>query len=128
MYNLLLVALGGAIGASGRYGLSAFALRQFGPGFPVGTLAANIIGSALMGLLVGWLAFKGAEATQSLRLFLGVGVLGGFTTFSAFSLESFMMLEKKQYGALLGYISASLLISLAALALGLWLSRMVWSS
>lgn len=128
MYNLFLVAMGGALGASGRYGLSALTLRQFGPGFPVGTLAANIIGSALMGLLIGWLAFKGAENTQSIRLFFGVGVLGGFTTFSAFSLESFLMLEKKQYGALLGYVSASLFISLAALALGLWLSRMVWSS
>ena len=128
MYNVLLVAVGGALGASGRYGLSALTLRHFGPGFPVGTLAANIIGSALMGLLVGWLAFKGAEASQSLRLFMGVGLLGGFTTFSAFSLESFLMLEKKQYGALLGYVSASLFISLAALALGLWLSRLVWSS
>jgi CrcB protein len=128
MYNLLLVAVGGALGASGRYGLSTLTLRHFGPGFPVGTLAANIIGSALMGFLVGWLAFKGAEASQSFRLFLGVGLLGGFTTFSAFSLESFLMLEKKQYGALLGYVSASLFISLAALALGLWLSKFVWSS
>ncbi len=128
MHNLFLVALGGALGASGRYGLSSFTLRQFGPGFPVGTLAANIIGSALMGLLVGSLAFKGAEGSQSLRLFLGVGVLGGFTTFSAFSLESYLMLEKKAYGSLLGYVSASFLMSLAALALGLWASRWVWSS
>tara|TARA_R110002020_G_scaffold70632_8_gene183261 strand:+ start:1146 stop:1532 length:387 start_codon:yes stop_codon:yes gene_type:complete len=128
MYNLILVALGGAIGASGRYGLSAFSLRQFGPGFPVGTLAANIIGSAAMGLLVGWLAFRGAENAQSVRLFLGVGLLGGFTTFSAFSLESYLMLEKKAFGAFLGYIGASFFISLAALALGLWISRMVFSS
>lgn len=128
MYNLLLVALGGAVGASGRYGLSELSLRQFGPGFPIGTLAANIIGSAAMGLLVGWLAFRGAENAQSLRLFLGVGLLGGFTTFSAFSLESYLMLEKKAFGAFLGYISASFFISLAALALGLWVSRMVFSS
>jgi CrcB protein len=128
MSNLLWVAFGGALGASGRHLLSGFTLRQFGPGFPVGTLSANIIGSALMGLLVGWLAHKGAESGQAMRLFLGVGVLGGFTTFSAFSLESFMMLEKKHYGALLGYVSASLFISLAALALGLWVSRQVWSS
>lgn len=128
MHNFLLVALGGAIGASGRYLLSTVTLKHFGPGFPVGTLAANIIGSALMGVLVGWLAFKGAEASQSIRLFLGVGLLGGFTTFSAFSLESFLMLEKKTYGAFLGYVSASVFISLAALALGLWASRLIWSS
>ncbi|RKQ72203.1 camphor resistance protein CrcB [Litorimonas taeanensis] len=128
MYNLLLVALGGAIGASGRHILSGLSLRLFGPGFPVGTLSANIIGSALMGLLVGWLAFKGAGNGQSLRLFFGVGVLGGFTTFSAFSLESFSMLEKKAYGPLFAYVSASLFVSLAALALGLWLSRLIFSS
>lgn len=126
--NLLWVAFGGALGASARHLLSGLTLRQFGPGFPMGTLSANIIGSALMGLLVGWLAHKGAENGQTLRLFLGVGVLGGFTTFSAFSLESFLMLEKKQYSALLGYVSASLILSLAALALGLWLSRFMVSS
>jgi CrcB protein len=126
--NLLWVAFGGALGASARHLLSGLTLRQFGPGFPMGTLSANIIGSALMGLLVGWLAHKGAESGQTLRLFLGVGVLGGFTTFSAFSLESFLMLEKKQYSALLGYVSASFILSLAALALGLWLSRFMVSS
>lgn len=128
MHNFLLVALGGALGASGRHLISTATFKHFGPGFPVGTLAANIIGSALMGILVGWLAFKGAEASQSVRLFLGVGLLGGFTTFSAFSLESFLMLEKKTYGAFIGYVSASVLISLAALALGLWASRHIWSS
>jgi len=128
MYNLLLVALGGAVGASGRYGLSHFTFRQFGPGFPYGTLAANILGSAAMGLLVGWLAFRGTENSQSLRLFLGVGILGGFTTFSAFSLESYLMLEKKAFWAFFGYVSASFLISLLALGLGLWISRLVFSS
>lgn len=128
MQNFLLVALGGGIGASGRYLLSSYALRQFGPGFPIGTMAANIIGSALMGVLVGWLAFKGAEGGQGIRLFLGVGLLGGFTTFSAFSLESFIMLEKKSYGAFMGYVSASVMLSLAALALGLWASRLIWPS
>lgn len=128
MYNLLLVALGGAVGASGRYSLSHLTFRQFGPGFPYGTLSANILGSAAMGLLVGWMAFRGAEASHGLRLFLGVGLLGGFTTFSAFSLESYLMLEKKAFSAFLGYVSASLFISIAALALGLWISRLVFSS
>jgi len=122
MMNVLLVALGGAIGASSRYGLSAWALRQFGAGFPMGTLLANIIGSALMGVLMGWLASKSVESAQSLKLFLGVGILGGFTTFSAFTLESFVMLEKKAYGAYVGYVSASVVLSLLALAGGfaLW--------
>jgi CrcB protein len=128
MYNFLLVALGGALGASGRHLISTVTFKHFGPGFPVGTLAANIIGSALMGILVGWLAFKGAEASQSVRLFLGVGLLGGFTTFSAFSLESFLMLERKSYGAFISYVSASVVMSVAALALGLWASRHIWSS
>lgn len=128
MMNYFLVALGGALGASGRHGLSVLTLRWFGPGFPMGTLLANIIGSALMGLLIGWLAFRGADNMQSLRLFIGVGILGGFTTFSAFSLDSFLMLEKKNYAAFAGYVSASVLVSLAALALGLWLSRMVFST
>ncbi len=128
MMNYFLVALGGALGASGRHGLSVLTLRWFGPGFPMGTLLANIIGSALMGLLIGWLAFRGAHNTQAIRLFVGVGILGGFTTFSAFSLESFLMLEKKNYAAFAGYVSTSVLVSLAALALGLWLSRMVFST
>jgi len=88
----------------------------------LGTLLANIIGSALMGVLVGWLASKSVDSQQSLKLFLGVGVLGGFTTFSAFTLEGFTMLQKKAYGAYAGYVSASVLLSLLALALGfaLW--------
>ncbi len=123
MTAIFYVALGGAIGASARHLLSQASLRLFGPGFPVGTLCANILGSLLIGVLAGYLAHKAGQSGQTLRLFLGVGVLGGFTTFSAFSLESFLMLEKKAYGAFMAYVSSSVLISLAALALGLWLSR-----
>lgn len=128
MTAILYVALGGAIGASARHALSHASLRVFGPGFPIGTMAANIIGSFLMGLLVGYLAHKVDGAGNSLRLFLGVGVLGGFTTFSAFSLESFMMLEKKAYGPFIAYVGGSVLISLVALAFGLWLSRTMFSA
>jgi len=123
MMSFLYVALGGAIGASARHGLSLASLRLFGPGFPMGTLLANVIGGLLMGLLMGWLAAKSPETQQDIRLFAGVGVLGGFTTFSAFSLESFRMFEAKAYGPLIGYVGASVLLSILAIALGLYLMR-----
>lgn len=123
MMSFLYVALGGAIGASARHGLGLASLRLFGPGFPVGTLLANILGGLLMGLLIGWLALKTPEAQNNIRLFAGVGVLGGFTTFSAFSLEAFRMIETKAFGQFIGYVSASVILSIAAVALGLYLMR-----
>jgi len=127
MSSVLYVALGGALGASGRYLLGQGATRAFGAGFPIGTLSANIIGSALMGVLFGYLTTRGS-GSESLRLFVGVGLLGGFTTFSAFSLESIMMLEKKAYGAFMSYISLSVGLSLLALIAGLWLARGIFTS
>jgi len=121
MQTYLLVALGGGIGAMGRHGLGQLTLRAFGPGFPVGTLAANVLGGLLMGLLVGWLATK--DGGHNLRLLLGVGLLGGFTTFSAFSLQAFMMLEKGRYGTLIAYVGGSVLLAIAAIALGLFIAR-----
>ena len=123
MTSFLTVALGGAIGASARHGLSAAMLRLFGPGFPIGTLLANIIGGLLMGLLMGWLIREAPEGSNSIRLFAGVGVLGGFTTFSAFSLEAMRMLESKTYGIFFGYVGASVVLSIAAVALGLFFMR-----
>ena len=123
MTSFLTVALGGAIGASARHGLSLAMLRLFGPGFPLGTFLANIIGGLLMGLLMGWLIREAPEGSNSIRLFAGVGVLGGFTTFSAFSLEAMRMLESKSYGIFFGYIGASVVLSIAAVALGLFLMR-----
>ena len=122
MSSILYVALGGALGASGRYLLGQGASRVFGAGFPIGTLSANIIGSALMGVLFGYLSSRGSDS-DTMRLFLGVGLLGGFTTFSAFSLESIMMLEQKNYGGFVSYIGLSVGLSLLALIAGLWLSR-----
>lgn len=127
MSSVLYVALGGAIGASGRYLLGEGMSRAFGSGFPYGTLGVNIIGSALMGILFGYLSHKG-QGQDSLRLFLGVGVLGGFTTFSAFSLDSILMLERKAYGAFASYIGLSVGLSLLALVAGLWLARGIFSS
>ena len=123
MTSFLTVALGGAIGASARHGLGLAMLRFFGPGFPVGTLLANIIGGLLMGILMGWLVRETPEGAHSIRLFAGVGVLGGFTTFSAFSLDAIRMLESKSYGMFFGYVGASVILSIAAVALVLYLTR-----
>lgn len=123
MTSFLTVALGGAIGASARHGLGLLMLRFFGPAFPVGTLLANIIGGLLMGLLMGWLVRGAPEGAQSIRLFAGVGLLGGFTTFSAFSLDAVRMLEAKTYGLFFGYVGASVILSIAAVALGLYIMR-----
>ena len=123
MMSFLTVAVGGAIGASVRHGLGLLMLRFFGPTFPVGTLLANIIGGLLMGLLMGWLVRDTPDGANSIRLFAGVGVLGGFTTFSAFSLDAIRMLESKTYGMFLGYVGASVILSIAAVALGLFIMR-----
>jgi len=123
MTSFLTVALGGAIGASARHGLGMIALRIFGPGFPIGTLLVNIIGGLLMGLLVGWLVREMPTNANTIRLFAGVGVLGGFTTFSAFSLDAMRMLETKAYSVFIGYVGASVILSIAAVALGLFLMR-----
>ena len=119
MTSFLSVALGGAIGASARHGLGLAMLRFFGPGFPVGTLLANVLGGLLMGLLMGWLLKTAPENANNIRLFAGVGVLGGFTTFSAFSLDAMRMLEAKAIGQFL----ASVVLSIAAVALGLLIMR-----
>jgi CrcB protein len=119
--SYLLVALGGGLGAVARHGLGQASLRAFGPGFPVGTLAANVLGGLVMGMLVGWLATK--DSGQTLRLFLGVGLLGGFTTFSAFSLDAMLMIERGNWGMAGLYIGGSVILSIAALALGLMIAR-----
>lgn len=125
MSGLLYVAAGGAIGASCRHLLGMAAMRVFGTGYPDGTFIANIMGSFLMGMLAGWLAFKISGGTN-IRLFLGVGLLGGFTTFSAFSLDAILMLERKAYGAFTGYVLGSVILSLLALMVGLILSRKIF--
>jgi len=123
MPHLLLVMLGGAIGAGLRHLAGGVALARLGPGFPWGTLFVNLAGGLLIGLLTGW--FVRAGANEPMRLFLGVGVLGGFTTFSAFSLEAFLMVERGEIGVAAAYAGTSVIGSVALLFLGLWLTRAV---
>ena len=127
MNNILLVALGGAAGSSARYLLGTQTLRWFGSAWPYGTFAANVIGGLMMGLLVGVLALRGGADQERLRLLLGVGVLGGFTTFSSFSLETALMIDRKAYGIAAGYVTLSVLLSISALFAGLMLSRRVFA-
>jgi CrcB protein len=122
MPSLILVMLGGAFGAGARHLVGRWALQLAGPGYPWGTLAVNLLGGLAMGLLAGNLARLG-QGAEPWRLLLGVGVLGGFTTFSAFSLETLTMIERGEWGVALGYVLASVIGSVAALALGLGMAR-----
>ncbi|BAK65083.1 protein CrcB homolog [Sphingobium sp. SYK-6] len=127
MVNMFLVMAGGAIGAGLRYQLGRGALRLLGPGWPWGTLAANVLGGLAMGLLVGWLAARSAPGAEPIRLFVAVGILGGFTTFSAFSLETILMIERGAWLSALAYVLVSVLAAASALALGLMTMRTVAS-
>ena len=125
MERLVLVFIGGGAGAVARLFTGQLTLRAFGSAWPYGTFAVNVIGGLLMGVLAGWLAHRGGETQMRWGLLLGVGLLGGFTTFSAFSLETVLMLQKKAWGQAGAYVTASVLLSVAALWLGLMLSRRV---
>lgn len=122
MNNLIAVMVGGAFGSAGRYLVSGAFLRSHGPGFPWGTLAVNLIGGLLMGILVGVLARLSAGGEQA-RVLLGVGVLGGFTTFSAFGLETFLMIDKGNFGTALAYVTASVIGAVALTGAGVFAVR-----
>ena len=122
MPHLLIVMAGGAIGAGLRFLLGRWTLHQFGPAFPWGTLTANILGGLAMGVLAGLLARFGSGA-EGWRLFLGVGILGGFTAFSAFSLETVNMIERGAIGLAGAYALISVVASVLALFVGLWIVR-----
>jgi len=123
MNGFLLVGLGGAIGASLRHGVGLAAVRLLPAGWPWGTFAVNAIGSLAMGLLVGWLALREDGTAENTRLFLATGVLGGFTTFSAFSLELATMMRTGAIARAASYAGVSVLLGVAALFFGLWLAR-----
>ena len=119
MTPILQVALGGAIGASARYMTGLMMARLLGKGFPWGTLTVNIAGSFLMGVLVVVLAQTGNRFAPLLM----TGVLGGFTTFSAFSLDAVTLYERGQVALAGGYVAVSVTVSIAALVAGLLLAR-----
>ncbi len=123
MLPLLYVMVGGAVGSGARYLTGRAMLSLLGPDYPFGTLAVNLIGGLLMGVLVGVLARN--TASETWRLLLGVGVLGGFTTFSAFSLDVVSMIERGAIGVAFGYVLVSVIGSVAALFAGLSAVRAV---
>jgi CrcB protein len=124
MNSLLAVALGGAVGASGRYLFNLQMMRLLGTNFPWGTFGVNILGSFIMGVLAEGLALR-FNVSAEMRSFLMTGVLGGFTTFSAFSLDAGNMIERNDFGLAGLYIAASVVGSIAALFLGLYAVRTV---
>lgn len=119
----LIVFLGAGLGGVARHGVNLLAASVLGTAFPFGTLAVNIVGCSLMGVVAGALAL-GAGASPTLRLFLATGLLGGFTTFSAFSLDAVLLIERNQIAAATFYIVASVAVSIAGLVAGLALARL----
>ena len=124
MMRFLLVGLGGAIGSMARYGVGMAAIRLApGAAWPWATLTVNVVGGLLMGVLVGWLALRAGSGQENIRVLGAVGVLGGFTTFSAFSLETALMIERRQFGMAAGYVAVSVVVAIAALMVGLMVAR-----
>lgn len=119
--QILLVGVGGGLGAIGR-ALLATSLASRGGGFPVGTLVVNLLGCGVAGLLAGWLMRDDVQASVNLRLFLFTGLLGGFTTFSAFGLETVTLLRRGDVGPAVAYVLCSLIGGVAILAVGWWIT------
>jgi CrcB protein len=122
--NYLIVFVGGGLGAALRHGVNVISARLLGTGFNYATLFENVSGSVVMGLLVGYFAFK-SGSTQHWRLFLTTGVLGGYTTFSAFSLDTILLYERGQPGIAMLYLILSVALSVGGLAVALALMRYV---
>jgi fluoride exporter len=120
--SYLLVFIGGGLGSTLRHVVNIVCPRLFGTNFPYHTFIINITGSAIMGLIAGYLAFKG-DAAQSWRLFLMTGILGGYTTFSAFSLDAAVLYERGEIALALVYVLGSVVLSILGLFAGLALVR-----
>jgi CrcB protein len=124
MTRFLLVAIGGALGSMARYGVGLAAARAFpASAWPWGTLTVNLVGGLAMGLLVGWLGLRAGAEQETVRVFAAVGLLGGFTTFSAFSLETVLMIQRREYGMAGVYVGLSVVLAIAALLVGLMIAR-----
>jgi CrcB protein len=129
MTRLLLVAIGGALGSMARYGVGLGAARLFPAStWPWGTLTVNVVGGLAMGLLVGWMGLRAGSGQETVRVFAAVGVLGGFTTFSAFSLETVLLVERREYGLAGAYVLLSVVLAVAALMAGLMMARRVFGA
>lgn len=124
LQHLVLVMIGGAIGTGLRYVTGAVLLRLAGHGWPWGTFTVNLTGSLIMGLVIGWFAFRGS-APAGLQIFLAAGILGGFTTFSAFSLETSRMIESKAYASAAIYTGSSVILGVVMVFAGLFIMRKV---
>ncbi len=123
MNPFLQVALGGALGAVARYSVNVATMRALGPGFPLATMIVNVAGSFLMGVLVVVLAKTSGTRFAPLLM---TGLLGGFTTFSAFSLDAVALWQRGQATVAAGYVTASVVLSIAALVLGMATARGIW--
>jgi CrcB protein len=122
--HLVQVAFGGALGASARYLVNVGALRLFGPGFPWATLLVNVFGSFLMGFIVVWFAHRDLNRLAPLVM---TGILGGFTTFSAFSLDTATLWQRGEAAPAMAYVAGSVLLSIGALCAGLFLARAIYA-
>ena len=122
----LLIFLGGGIGSMLRHVVNQTGMALFGPSFPWGTLLVNIVGSLAMGLLAGWSDFR-SEGGQLIRLFLATGILGGFTTFSAFSLDVALLWQRGQTGAAVLYVLGSVTVAIIGVFTGLAIMRVLLS-
>ena len=124
MSKVLLVFLGSGLGGAARHGVNVWSMRAFGTHFPAGTFIVNSVGGLLMRLVAGGFSFRAhLSFAHDARLFLVTGMLGGFTTFSAFSLDTIVLIERGDFGLAALYVAASVLLAGAALALGLFLVR-----
>ncbi|MBK5927106.1 fluoride efflux transporter CrcB [Rhodobaculum claviforme] len=123
-WTLAQVALGGALGSMARFGVQTASVRLLGPGVPLGTLVVNVVGCFLIGVLFVWLAERGAMRAAP---FLVAGLLGGFTTFSTFSLDALALWERGHWGLAAGYVAASVGLSLLAVVAGAFAARAVWA-
>ena len=119
----IVVFIGGGIGSALRHGVNRLSFALVGPAFPAGTLFVNVSGCLTMGLLAGWFVFSDERASQSLKLFLLTGILGGFTTFSAFSLDTSVLFERGDMTTAAVYVIASVVMSIAAVFVGLAVTR-----
>lgn len=123
MLHLMYVAMGGAVGAMARFTLSELVAKINPTGFPYGTMIANISGSLLMGVWIAIVATLMPAKAKDLHLLLSVGFLGGFTTFSAFSMDAFMLIERGLHTQAFFYVFGSVVVSVLALIAGMWLIK-----